>query len=206
MFRIFRENKLILATHNEGKVEELRHLFGDVSFDLVPANKFDWVEPEENANSFIGNALIKARAASSLSGQVCLADDSGLCIESLGGKPGIKSADWALNDLGKRDFNLAMTRIIALLKKEGSGPWHAFFKCALILYWPDGHYEKFEGKIEGEIVWPGRGKNGHGYDPIFLPSGYKVTFGEMDRWEKNKISHRGKALEKLVKSCFSYDQ
>ncbi len=204
MVRCFQEKELVLATRNEGKIQEFKHLFGEVEFKLLSAKDFGGDEPEENENSFIGNALIKARETSQLTGHVCLADDSGLCVESLNGKPGIKSADWAINQMGERDFNLGITKVINELKFEKITPWCAYFNCALILYWPDGYYEQVEGKINGEIVWPGRGENGHGYDPIFLPSGYKITFGEMDRWKKNKISHRGVAMKKLLKKCFSY--
>ena len=198
MVRYFRENKLVLATRNEGKIQEFNHLFGRVDFQLLSAKNFGDDEPEESENSFVGNALIKAKDTSRLSGLVCLADDSGLCIKSLNGKPGVKSADWAINDLGKRDFSLGINKVIHELNREKKSPWYAYFNCALILYWPDGHYEQVEGRINGEIVFPGRGGNGHGYDPIFLPSGYKTTFGEMDRWEKNKISHRGLAFKKFI--------
>ena len=187
MVRCFREKELVLATRNEGKIQEFKHLFGEIEFKLLSARSFGGDEPDEKENSFIGNALIKARETSKLSGRVCLADDSGLCVESLNGKPGIKSADWAINQLGERDFKLGITKVLNKLKNKKKSPWYAYFNCALILYWPDGYYEKVEGKISGEIVCPGRGENGHGYDPIFLPAGYKTTFGEMDRWEKNKI-------------------
>ena len=202
MIRYFRENKLVLATRNEGKIQEFKHLFGKVGFKLLSAKTFGGDEPEESENTFFGNALIKARETSKISGLVCLADDSGLCIESLNGKPGIKSADWAINQFGERDFSLGINKVIKALNDEKNPPWYAYFICALVLYWPDGHYEKVEGRINGEIVWPRKGENGHGYDPIFLPSGYKMTFGEMDRWEKNKISHRGIAMRKLTNRCF----
>ena len=206
MIRYFRENKLVLATRNEGKIQEFKHLFGEVDFKLLSAKTFGGDEPEEIENTFVGNALIKARETSKISGLVCLADDSGLCVESLNGKPGVKSADWAINQFGERDFSLGINKVIKALNDEKNPPWYAYFICALVLYWPDGHYEKVEGRINGEIVWPRKGENGHGYDPIFLPSGYKMTFGEMDRWDKNKISHRGKAMEKLLLKCFSYGE
>ena len=204
MIRYFSEKELVLATRNEGKIQEFKHLFGEIDFKLLSAKNFGGDEPEENENSFVGNALIKAAETSKRSGHVCLADDSGLCIESLNGKPGIKSADWAINHLGDRDFNLGINKVIKELDGKKNRPWYAYFNCALVLYWPDGHYEQVEGRINGEIVWPSRGRNGHGYDPIFLPSGYKMTFGEMDRWEKNKISHRGIAMKKLLMKCFYY--
>ena len=204
MIRYFCENKLVLATRNEGKIQEFKHLFGEVDFKLLSAKTFGGDEPEEIENTFVGNALIKARETSKISGLVCLADDSGLCVESLNGKPGVKSADWAINQFGERDFSLGINKVIKALNAEKNPPWYAYFICALVLYWPDGHYEKVEGRINGEVVWPSKGENGHGYDPIFLPSGYKMTFGEMDRWEKNKISHRGIAMEKLLEKCFCY--
>ncbi len=204
MSRCFREKQLVLATRNEGKIQEFRHLFGKVDFKLLSAKDFGDDEPEEIEKTFVENALIKARETSKLSGYVCLADDSGLCVESLNGKPGIKSADWAINHLGERDFSIGIGKVIRELKGKKDPPWYAYFNCALVLYWPDGHYESVEGKINGEIVWPSRGEKGHGYDPIFLPYGYKMTFGEMDRWNKNKISHRGMAMEKLIKKCFCY--
>jgi XTP/dITP diphosphohydrolase len=203
--RIFNDSKLVLATHNEGKVEEFKHLFGKkVGFNLLPARDFNWTEPEENGSNFIENALIKAKTAATLSGLVSLADDSGICIECLKDQPGIRSADWGIDENGERNFSLAINKVKESIFRSGyPKPWKAFFTCALILYWPDGHYERFQENIRGEIVWPGRGINGHGYDPIFLPTGYNSTFGEMNRWEKNKISHRGKAMEKMIKACFT---
>ncbi len=203
MNRKFTEKALVLATHNLGKIEEFKHLFGDVGFDINDIGQFSWIPPKENGKSFWENSLIKAREATKLTGMVSLADDSGLCVDILKGAPGIYSADWAIMSDGSRDFNIAIARLIKEVQRTGSSkPFTAYFICSLILYWPDGHFEKFEGKICGEIVWPGRGKNGHGYDPVFLPNGYKETFGQMDRWNKNKISHRGLAMDNLLATCF----
>ena len=203
MNRKFEEKVLVLATHNLGKIEEFKHLFGDVGFDITDIGQYSWAPPEESGHSFWENSLIKAREATRLTGLVSLADDSGLCVETLNGAPGIYSADWAIMADGSRDFNMAMAKLIKEIdRSDSSKPFTAYFVCSLILYWPDGHFEKFEGKIEGEIVWPGRGANGHGYDPVFLPNGYKETFGQMDRWDKNKISHRGLAMENLLATCF----
>ena len=203
MNRKFEEKVLVLATHNLGKIEEFKHLFGDVGFDITDIGQYSWVPPEESGKSFWENSLIKAREATKLTGLVSLADDSGLCVDILKGAPGIYSADWAIIGDGSRDFDIATAKLVKEIEKsDSSKPFTAYFVCSLILYWPDGHFEKFEGKIEGEIVWPGRGANGHGYDPVFLPNGYKETFGQMDRWDKNKISHRGLAMENLLSTCF----
>ena len=132
-----------------------------------------------------------------------LADDSGLCVDVLNGAPGIYSADWAIKNDGSRDFKFATNKLVREIKKNNfDGPCSAYFICSLILYWPDNHFEKFEGKLYGEIIWPGKGERGHGYDPVFLPNGYEETFGQMDRWKKNRISHRGLAVNSLLESCF----
>ena len=203
MNRKFEEKVLVLATHNLGKIEEFKHLFGDVGFDITDIGQYSWVPPEESGKFFWENSLIKAKEATKLTGLVSLADDSGLCVDILEGAPGIYSADWAIMGDGSRDFDMATAKLVKEIERSDSyEPYTANFFCSLILYWPDGHFEKFEGKIKGEIVWPGRGANGHGYDPVFLPYGYKETFGQMDRWDKNKISHRGLAMENLLANCF----
>tara|TARA_A100001011_G_scaffold254154_1_gene262468 strand:+ start:1986 stop:2597 length:612 start_codon:yes stop_codon:yes gene_type:complete len=203
MSRKFEEKELVLATHNLGKIEEFKHLFGDVGFSINDIGQYSWVQPEESGKSFWENSLIKAREATNLTGLVSLADDSGLCVDILKGAPGIYSADWAIMSDGSRDFEMATAKLVKEVERTGSSkPFTAYFICSLILYWPDGHFEKFEGKIYGEIVWPGRGEKGHGYDPVFLPNGYKETFGQMDRWNKNKISHRGLAMDNLLGNCF----
>ena len=203
MNRKFKEKDLILATHNFGKIEEFKHLFGEIRFKITDIGQYSWTPPVENGTSFLANALIKAREATKLTGLVSLADDSGLCVDVLKGAPGIYSADWAIMDDGSRDFNYATNRLInEIEKKDYVKPLTAYFVCSLVLHWPDNYFEKFEGKVFGEIIWPGKGNNGHGYDPIFQPIGYKETFGQMDRWEKNKISHRGLAMDKLLDACF----
>ena len=203
MNRKFEEKNLVLATHNFGKIEEFKHLFGEVDFNITDIGQYSWTPPIENGESFLENSLIKAREATKLTGLVSLADDSGLCVDLLKGAPGIYSADWAIMNDGSRDFKFAINRLInEIEKKNYVKPITAYFVCSLVLHWPDDYFEKFEGKIFGEISWPGRGANGHGYDPIFQPSGYKETFGEMDRWKKNKISHRGLAVNKLLDTCF----
>jgi XTP/dITP diphosphohydrolase len=155
-------------------------------------------EPEETGTTFVENARIKAHAAADATGLPALADDSGIEIDDLGGAPGVYTADWAETPTG-RDFDFAMRRAHDALMKSGAPePWRAQFCCTLVLAWPDGHDEVFPGVVGGRIVWPKRGTQGHGYDPIFQPDGHDITFGEMDRWEKNLISHRADAFGKLV--------
>ena len=203
MNRKFQEKDLVLATHNFGKIEEFKHLFGKVNFNITDIGKYSGKTPEETGESFWENSLIKAREATKLTGLVSLADDSGLCVDILNGAPGIHSADWAIKSDGSRDFKFATNKLVREIEKNNFvGPCTAYFICSLILYWPDNHFEKFEEKIYGEIIWPGKGEKGHGYDPVFLPNGYEETFGQMDRWKKNKISHRGLAVNSLLDSCF----
>jgi len=200
--RRFEGPELVVATHNRGKLEEIAHLFTDHRVQLVSAAELALAEPEETEASFLGNARIKAHAAAQATGLPALADDSGIEIDALGGAPGVHTADWAKTETG-RDFVQAMTRTWDELERVGApAPRTARFRCTLVLAWPDGHDEVFEGTIEGQCVWPMRGAQGHGYDPMFQPDGYDVTLGEMDRWEKNRISHRGAAFEKLLAACF----
>jgi XTP/dITP diphosphohydrolase len=199
--RRFGGPRLVVATHNRGKLEEIRHLLGDRPVELVSSAELGLPEPEETERTFVGNAGIKAHAAAQASGLPALADDSGIEVDALGGAPGVHTADWAETPQG-RDFVRAMTRTWDELEKLAAPfPRTARFRCTLVLAWPDGHDEVFEGRIEGQCVWPMRGEKGHGYDPMFMPDGYRVTLGEMDRWEKNRISHRGDAFRKLVAAC-----
>jgi len=194
--------KLVVATHNQGKLEEIARLMQPFGIETVSAGQLGYDEPEETEDTFIGNARIKAHYAAKKSGLPALADDSGIEVDALGGAPGVYTADWSETPNG-RDFVMAMTRTWNELEKIGApAPRTARFCSTLVIAWPDGHDEVFEGKIEGQVVWPMRGEEGHGYDPIFQPDGYDITFGEMDRWEKNKISHRARAFELLVKGCF----
>ncbi len=200
--RKFDGKELLVATHNTGKLEEIANLLSDYGVKVIGAGQLNLAEPDETETTFVGNARIKAHAASRTTGLPALADDSGIEVDALGGAPGVYTADWAETETG-RDFILAMTKTYErLLEAKSEKPWVARFCCTLVLAWPDGHDEVFPGSIEGQIVWPMRGSEGHGYDPIFLPHGYTRTFGEMDRWEKNKISHRADAFQKLVKGCF----
>lgn len=196
--RKFDEKTLLIATHNKGKLEEISALLEPFDVSVVSAAEHGLPEPEETENTFVGNARIKAHAAAKATGLPALADDSGIEIDCLDGAPGVYTADWAETPNG-RDFVMAMTTSYNKILATGAlSPWTARFCCTLVLAWPDGHDEVFAGKMEGQIVWPMRGDQGHGYDPVFQPEDYDITFGEMDRWEKNKISHRADAFRKLV--------
>ena len=199
MKRDIRGQKIVVATHNEGKLEEIAALLRPLSTNIVSAKELQLSEPEETEDTFVGNARIKAHAAARASRLPALADDSGIEIDALDGAPGVYTADWAKTSEG-RDFVLAMTKTYEMLERRGvPHPRAAQFCCTIVLAWPDGYDVVFEGKVEGRIVWPMRGEQGHGYDPIFEPNGYKITFGEMDRWKKNKISHRAKAFEQFFR-------
>ena len=196
--RKFTGDTLLVATHNQGKLEEIAHLLEPLGISVTSAKEHGLPEPEETGTTFVENARIKAHAAAKATGLPALADDSGIEIDALGGAPGVYTADWAETPNG-RDFVMAMTRTHEELDKVGAkAPHTARFCCTLVLAWPDGHDEVFPGVMEGAVVWPMRGDQGHGYDPIFQPQGYDITFGEMDRWEKNRISHRADAFRKLV--------
>ena len=204
--------RIVIASHNQGKVREIAELLGPYGVEPVSAAELGLPEPDEIGATFIDNADLKARAAADLTGLPALADDSGLCVEALGDRPGIFSARWALAGdprvppeggpgevEGESDFGLAMRRVQESL--EAAGPdasRNAHFVCALALCWPDGHSEWFEGRVDGTLVWPPRGDRGFGYDPMFVPAGRDLTFGEMDPAEKHVISHRADAFRKLV--------
>lgn len=203
MSRKFFGEKLVVATHNRGKLDEIRALIAPYGVAVVSSGELGLPEPEETETTFVGNARIKARAAVAATGLPVLADDSGITIDGLGGAPGVYTADWAQTPQG-RDFVKAMTDTWARLEAAAAPePRRAQFRCTLVLAWPDGHDEVFEGVVPGRIVWPMRGAEGHGYDPIFLPEGRDMTFGEMDAEAKNRISHRALAFRKLVKECFT---
>lgn len=202
MKRKFDERKLLIATHNAGKLEEMAQLFQPFGIEVIGAKALGLVEPEETETTFVGNARIKATAAVEATGLPALADDSGIEIDALDGAPGVYTADWAETENG-RDFLVAMTRAHdELLEKNAQAPWTARFCATLVLAWPDGHEEIFEGKAEGHLVWPIRGEEGHGYDPMFVPEGHDRTFAEMTAAEKNTISHRADAFRKLIDGCF----
>lgn len=196
--RRFTGDTLLIATHNQGKLQEIEQLLQPLGIAVTSAKAHGLPEPDETGTTFVENARIKAHAAAKATGLPALADDSGIAIDALDGAPGVYTADWAETPAG-RDFVMAMTRTHDELEKiDARHPRTARFCCTLVLAWPDGHDEVFPGVMEGQVVWPMRGDQGHGYDPIFQPQGYDITFGEMDRWEKNQISHRADAFRKLV--------
>ena len=200
--RKLQPGRLVIASHNAGKVREIRALLGPYGVELVSAAELDLPEPEETGTTFVANAELKAMAAADLSGLPALSDDSGLCVEALGGDPGVYTANWAETPTG-RDWTLAMTKVEQALAAKGPDAGRdASFVCVLSLAWPDGHVEWFEGRVAGRLVWPPRGDKGFGYDPMFVPHGETETFGEMDPARKHAISHRAKAFEQLVDAVF----
>ena len=201
--RRFEGDQLVIATHNKGKLAEIQQLLDPYGIKLTSNDDHGLPEPEETETTFAGNARIKAHAASKATGLPALADDSGITIDALDGAPGVYTADWAETPDG-RDFVMAMTRTHNELEKVAAPyPRAAQFNCTLVLAWPDGHDEVFPGIMAGQLVWPMRGDQGHGYDPIFQPDVYDQTFGEMPWQEKNLISHRANAFAQLVAGCFA---
>jgi len=195
--------KLVIASHNEGKLREIGELLAPFGIETVSAAAMGVPEPEETGTSFFANAELKARFSSDLTGLPALADDSGLCVEALGGDPGIFSARWAELADGSRDFDEGMRRVHARLLDQGEDAGRdAHFVCALSIAWPDGHVETFEGRVDGLLIWPPRGKNGFGYDAMFQPLGHDISFGEMDPAAKHAMSHRANAFAKLVAAVF----
>ena len=194
---------LVIASHNPGKLREIAALLAPHDVQVISADDLGLPEPDETEATFAGNAAIKAQAAARGAAQPALADDSGLAVTALGGRPGVHSARWA--GPGK-DFDVAMERVERELPTarahNGADDRRAAFVCALCLAWPDGARETFEGRIEGRLVWPPRGARGFGYDPIFVPEGFEITFGEMEPAEKHRISHRARAFAKLVRAVF----
>ncbi len=185
--------KLVVATHTPGKARELAEILEN-RFQLVTAGELGLLEPEETEASFAGNALLKARVAADASGLPALADDSGLSVAALDGAPGVHSARWAGPD---RDFAAAMRKVEQRLDETESEDRAAWFTCALALAWPDGPAVVVEGRIDGTLTFPPRGTRGFGYDPIFLPQGGDLTFGEMEPARKDAMSHRARAFAKL---------
>ena len=195
--------KLVIATHNAGKVREITALMTPYGMATISAAELDLPEPEETGTTFVANAELKARYAADLSGLPALADDSGLCVEALGGDPGVYTANWAETADGSRDWMLAMTKVHE--KLTGLGPdvsRAATFVSTLALAWPDGHVEWFEGRIDGTLIWPPRGAAGFGYDPMFVPLGDTRTFAEMPFEEKQANNHRARAFAALVEAIF----
>jgi len=188
-------DRLVIATHNEGKVRELGELFAPLGIECVSAKSLGLPEPEETGASFAANAALKAEAAAAASGMTAIADDSGLEVAALGGAPGIHAARWGGP---AKDFDLAMQRVQNELETSGTNDRRANFTCALAVAAPGQLTRVFEGKVFGTVVWPPRGTRGFGYDPIFVPEGYSETFGEMHPAKKNAMSHRMRAFEKLI--------
>ena len=200
MSRKLSPGRLVIASHNEGKLREIRALLEPYGIAPVSAGSLDVPEPEETGTSFAANAELKARFSADLTGLPALADDSGLCVEALGGDPGIFSARWAGPG---RDFGEAMRRVHdKMAKADPEAGRDAHFVCALSLAWPDGHIVTVEGRVDGTLVWPPRGDRGFGYDPMFVPLGRTETFGEMDPDAKHAMSHRADAFAKLVAAVF----
>ena len=197
MARLFAGGRLVVASHNPGKVREIRELLAPLNADVISAGALNLPEPDETEVTFIGNAKLKAVAAAKASGLPALSDDSGLAVSALDGAPGIYSARWAGPT---KDFNVAMARI----EKEmlGKTDRTAKFVCALALCWPDGHCEAFEGEVHGTLRFPPRGTKGFGYDPIFVPDGFNTTFAEMEPAAKHAMSHRAATFAQLVAACF----
>jgi XTP/dITP diphosphohydrolase len=203
MTRRFAGDRLVIATHNPGKLREIAELIAPYGVACVSAGSLGLPEPDETGLTFEDNAILKARAAAARAGLPALADDSGLVVPALDGEPGVVSARWAGP---AKDFAVAMRRVEARLADEqraGKSDRSAFFVAALALAWPDGHVEIVRGEAHGRLIWPPRGTHGFGYDPMFLPAGGAQTFGEMDPAAKHAISHRAEAFRKLVASCFA---
>ena len=194
--------KLVIASHNQGKIREIRELLAPYRMELISAGELGLPEPEETGTTYVENALLKAYASMQGSGMVALADDSGLCVDALGGDPGVYTADWAETPNG-RDWSMAMQKVETALSKLGpSVDRSAHFVSTLALVWPDGEEAVFEGRVSGHISWPPRGENGFGYDPVFVRAGDELTFGELDPAIKYRIDHRADAFAKLVAAVF----
>ena len=193
-----RKDRLLIASHNQGKVAEIADLLRPLAINIVGARELGLAEPEETGQTFIENAVLKAELAAKAAQLPALADDSGLVVNALGGAPGIYSARWAGPE---KDFDHAMRRVSEALLLAGNPDRSCSFVCALALAWPGGHIESFQGQVDGNITWPARGQNGFGYDAIFTPLGRKQTFGEMDPKDKHAISHRADAFAQLLSAC-----
>ncbi|MGO4438649.1 RdgB/HAM1 family non-canonical purine NTP pyrophosphatase [Rhizobium sp. RAF56] len=203
---------IVVASHNAGKIREIQDLIGPFGFAAKSAADLNFIEPDETGTTFEENAAIKALASAKASGLPALSDDSGLMIDALGGDPGVYTANWAEKPDGTRDFGMAMEKVEAALSKTGAtepAQRGARFISVLCLAWPDGHTELFRGEVEGTVVWPPRGSQGFGYDPVFQPQGYDVTFGEMSAEQKHgwkpgepqALSHRARAFKLFVETC-----
>ncbi|HTJ55987.1 MAG TPA: non-canonical purine NTP pyrophosphatase [Devosiaceae bacterium] len=207
-------DRLVIATHNAGKLREFTDLLAPFDLDLVSAGELGLGEPDETGTSFIENARLKAHAAAAASGMMALADDSGLCVDALGGDPGVYTANWAGSaGNGGRDYMVGMRRVEDSLQAAGAADpaqRRGSFRATLCLAHPDGREAIFEGRVDGTMVWPPRGAKGFGFDPIFMPDGYDITFGEMPAeakhsWSPGKVglSHRARAFAKFVEAAIA---
>lgn len=199
--RRLERGRLVLASHNASKLREVAALLAPHGMDVVSAKELGLPEPAETEDSFLGNAGIKALAAARATGLPALADDSGFSVAALGGDPGVRTADWATRPDGTRDYAMAMATVAERAGGAAAADRRAWFTCALVIAWPNGHTEGFEGKAHGEWVHPPRGGRGFGYDSMFLPYGHAETFGEMDPAAKHAISHRARAFASLARDC-----
>lgn len=206
MTRRLGSGSLVIATHNAGKLAEIGALLQPYGMKCLSAGSLGLPEPKETGTTFVQNALLKARASAEASGLPALADDSGLSVEALNGRPGVYTADWAERQWfeGKpgRDWYMAMGKVEGMLQEAGDADRSAAFHCVLALAWPDGETAVYEGSVKGHLTWPPRGRNGFGYDPMFIASGQQDTFGEMEPVAKRRISHRADAFAKLVAEQF----
>tara|TARA_A100001391_G_scaffold129559_1_gene88674 strand:- start:20663 stop:21286 length:624 start_codon:yes stop_codon:yes gene_type:complete len=199
--------KLVIATHNAGKLKEISALLAPYGLECISAGALGLPEPAETGATFIENALIKAEAAAKASGLPALADDSGLSVAALDGKPGVYTADWAQRQWFEgepgRDWYMAMGKVEGCLQALGADtPRDAWFSCVLAIAWPEGDHTVYEGRVDGTLTWPPRGEMGFGYDPVFVPAGSDLTFAEIAPEEKHKVSHRADAFAKLVADQF----
>jgi len=203
---------IVVASHNAGKIREIEDLIGPFGFSAKSAAELKFEEPDETGTTFEENATIKALASAKASGLPALSDDSGLVVDALDGAPGVYTANWAEKEDGTRDFAMAMEKVEKALADKGvtdAKDRTARFVSVLCLAWPDGHTELFRGEVDGTVVWPPRGSQGFGYDPVFQPEGYETTFGEMSAEEKHgwkpgdaaALSHRARAFKLFVETC-----
>lgn len=195
-------NKIVVASHNSGKIKEIKELLEPLGFEVISAVELNLPDVEETAKTYEGNAELKAVFAAKTSGCPALSDDSGLSVDALDGAPGIYSARWTENENGERDWALGMQRVHDAMVEDGDGETGAAFYCALCIAFPDESSRTYLGKVEGDIVWPPRGEKGFGYDPIFQPKGFDISFGQMEPQKKHSMSHRADAFAKFIASEF----
>ena len=199
---MLKNKDIIFASHNKGKINEIRELLSPYGINVLSANDLNLPDVEETGKTFEENAYIKALSAAKEKNIPCFADDSGLCVDAMGGKPGVYTARYA----PERNFDLGMDKLLKELEQSNSKNRAAHFACVIVLAYPDGRYKSFEGRVDGNIAPKKSGNSGFGYDPIFIPTGYDISFAEFNSAEKNKISHRGRALQKFITYLTSKDE